>query len=155
MAEPDVAHIAADLRLVIGQLVRRLRSEPSALALGQINVLGFLARDGAATVSDLAGATHVRPQSMARTVADLADGGLVAGRPHPSDGRKTLIDLTPAGRAAIEEERERRAGWLAEAIARELTPAEQRTLGEATALLARLTAREPAVSGRSTPRGGR
>jgi DNA-binding MarR family transcriptional regulator len=141
MAEPDVAHIAADLRLAIGQLVRRLRSEPAELPLAQINALGWLARDGAATVSALAGLTHVRPQSMARTVSDLTQAGLVVGRPHPSDGRKTLIDITPEGRAALEGERERRAGWLAEGIAQELTPAEQRTLGEATALLARLAGR--------------
>jgi DNA-binding MarR family transcriptional regulator len=141
MAEPDVAHIASDLRLVVGQLIRRLRTEPAALPLGQINALGWLARDGAATVSQLAALAHVRPQSMARTVADLTDGGLLTARPHPSDGRKTLIDLTPEGRAVLEGERERRAGWLAEAIGRELTPAEQRTLGEATALLARLAAR--------------
>ena len=140
-AEPDVAHIAADLRLVVGQLVRRIRSEPAALPLGQINTLGWLARDGAATVSELAARAHVRPQSMARTVADLTTAGLVGGRAHPRDGRKTLIELTSEGRTVLEGERERRAGWLAEGIARELTPAEQRTLGEATALLARLAAR--------------
>jgi DNA-binding MarR family transcriptional regulator len=141
MPEPDPAHIAADLRLVVGQLVRRLRREPAELPLAQTNVLGWLARDGAATVSELATLTHVRPQSMARTVLDLTTAGFVAGRPHPSDGRKTLIDVTPDGRAALEGERERRVGWLAHGIAQELDPDEQRTLGEATALLARLAAR--------------
>lgn len=141
MAEPDVAHIAADLRLVLGQLVRRIRSETTMIPAGALNVLGWLGRDGAATVSDLAVLAHVRPQSMARTVAELTSGGLVEGRPHPTDGRKTLIDLTAAGRTALENDRRRRAGWLAEGIAHDLTPDEQRMLSAATELMARLARR--------------
>jgi DNA-binding MarR family transcriptional regulator len=141
MPEPDPVHIAADLRLVMGQLVRRLRREPAGLPLAQINALGWLARDGAATVSELATLTHVRPQSMARTALDLTAAGFVAGRPHPSDRRKTLIDITPEGRAALEGERERRVNWLADGIAQELDADEQRVLGEATELLGRLAAR--------------
>jgi DNA-binding MarR family transcriptional regulator len=76
---------------------------------------------------------------MARTVAQLIDLGLVATRPHPSDGRKTLLLLTPAGTAALEDQRERRAEWLARAIEQQLTPAEQKTLARSVELLDRLT----------------
>jgi len=46
--------------------------------------------------------------------------------------------LTDSGRAVLTEEREGRAGWLAEAIARKLSPDEQATLAQGVELLARL-----------------
>ena len=42
------------------------------------------------SVSDLAAAEHVRPQSMAQTVGDLEDEGLVSRRPDPDDRRRAL-----------------------------------------------------------------
>jgi DNA-binding MarR family transcriptional regulator len=139
-AAPDVARTAADLRLVIGRLVRQVRQE-ATLPMGQAAVLGHLDRTGPMTTSDLAAAERVRPQSMARTVARLVELGLVEQASHPTDRRKVLISATAAGRAALEEQRERRAGWLAEAITEKLTPAEQRTLARSVELLGRLTER--------------
>lgn len=138
MTDADVARTASELRLALGRLVRRVRAELS-LPLGQAAVLGHLDRTGPMTTSELAVAERVRPQSMARTVAQLIDLGLVATRPHPSDGRKTLLLLTPAGTAALEDQRERRAEWLARAIEQQLTPAEQKTLARSVELLDRLT----------------
>ncbi len=80
----------------------------------------------------------MRPQSMAATVGELSEQGLVRRRPHPTDGRKVLIELSERGRAALGAQREQRAGWLAEAIAEQLTEAEQTTLAESVALLRRL-----------------
>jgi DNA-binding MarR family transcriptional regulator len=76
---------------------------------------------------------------MAATVASLVDAGLVDRRPDPADGRRVLIELLPAGRAALEADRRRRIDWLANAIERDLTAREQRVLAEAAELLARLT----------------
>ncbi|HMJ32775.1 MAG TPA: MarR family transcriptional regulator [Baekduia sp.] len=140
-AAPDVARTAADLRLALGRLVRQVRREASLLPIGQAAVLGHLDRTGPMTTSDLAAAERVRPQSMARTVALLVGLGLVEQAPHPTDGRKILVSASAAGRAALEDQRERRAGWLAEAIAEKLTPAEQKTLASSVALLGRLTER--------------
>jgi DNA-binding MarR family transcriptional regulator len=137
---PDVARTAADLRLTLGRLARQVRAEAS-MPMGQTAVLGHLYRTGPMTTSDLAAAERVRPQSMARTVALLVGLGLVEQQPHPTDGRKVLLSVSPAGRAALEEQRERRAGWLAEAIAEKLSPAEQKTLARGVELLARLTER--------------
>ncbi|HEY6760548.1 MAG TPA: MarR family transcriptional regulator [Baekduia sp.] len=133
----DVPRLAADLRLALGHIVRRVRAE-AHLPTGQAAALGHLDRVGPMTTSDLAAAERVRPQSMARTVAQLVAAGQIAARPHPTDGRKTLLTITRAGRAALGDQRGRRAGWLAEAIAQELSPSEQRTLARGTALLNRL-----------------
>src|SRR5215510_14979546 len=58
------AELARELRETVGRFVRRLRAEPGP-PVAQMTVLGRLAREGAATVSDLAGAERMRPQSMA------------------------------------------------------------------------------------------
>jgi DNA-binding MarR family transcriptional regulator len=132
----DPAPLASELRGVLGQLVRRLRSE-HRFPLSQGTVLGRLDREGSQSVSDLALAERVRPQSMAQTVADLEGPGLVERRPDPEDGRRALVILTEAGRAELEADRRHREGWLVGAI-EELSAEEQATLGDATELLRRL-----------------
>jgi DNA-binding MarR family transcriptional regulator len=131
-----IAAGASELASVLGQLARRLRAE-HAFSLTQGAVLGRLDRDGALTASALAAAERVRPQSMAQTVGELEDAGLVARHPDPTDGRQTLIELTPQGRERLLVERRRRDGWLATAIA-ELDDDEQAALIEAIPLLRRL-----------------
>jgi DNA-binding MarR family transcriptional regulator len=76
---------------------------------------------------------------MAQTLADLEADGLVSRRPDPADRRQALVELTGRGRERLAEERRRRDGWLAQAIANELTPDEQRVLIEAVPLLRGLT----------------
>ncbi len=137
MGSPDIPLVASELRVVIGQLVRRLRAE-HGFSLAQGAVLGRLDRDGARSTSDLATAERMRPQSMAQTVAELEEGGLISRRPDPADRRRALLELTPRGRETLEGERRQRVGWLIEAITRELSAQEQATLGEAVRLLARL-----------------
>jgi len=136
VTEPEA--LASDLRVVIGQLVRRLRAERRDLPLAQVTVLGRLDRVGPCGVSDLAAGERVRPQSMASTVAALLAGGLVSRAPDPGDRRRVLIALTPAGREALAVDRRRREGWLADAIRGDLSPKEQRALADAAVLLARI-----------------
>lgn len=66
---------------------------------------------------------------------------LVTRRAHPTDGRKSLVELSDAGRAALDAERGRRVGWLAQAIEDELTDRERALLAESAALLERLATR--------------
>jgi DNA-binding MarR family transcriptional regulator len=128
---------ASDLRVVIGQLVRRLRAE-HRFPLTHGSVLGRLDREGPQGVSDLATKERVRPQSMAQTVADLEADGYVARHPDPTDGRRALVELTEAGRTTLQADRRQREGWLAEAIDERLSADEQRVLGEAVEILRRL-----------------
>ena len=66
----DTTRLASELRIVLGQLLRRLRAE-HRFSLSQGAVLGRLDREGTTSIGDLALAERVRPQSMAQTVADL------------------------------------------------------------------------------------
>ncbi|NUV68843.1 MarR family transcriptional regulator [Streptomyces sp. CAI-121] len=139
MPTPEPATVAADLRTAMGKLARRVKQE-DRIPHGQVAVLGVLDRDGAMTTSDLAADQRVRPQSMARAVGLLMEQGLVVRRAHPTDGRKSLVDLSEVGRAALKAERDRRADWLARAIDLELTVEEQRQLAHSVALMERLAA---------------
>ena len=134
----DSALVASELRAVLGGLVRRLRAEHS-FPLSHGTVLGRLDREGARSVSELAAAERVRPQSMAQTVAELETDGLVVRRPDPNDRRRAPVELTEEGHRALHADRRRREGWLANAIAEQLSPSEQTVLHEAVELLRRLT----------------
>jgi DNA-binding MarR family transcriptional regulator len=133
---------AADLRLSVMRLARRLRAlrTPGDLTLSGISVLGRLERDGAATTSELAAAERITPQSMTRPVADLVERGLVERAPHPSDGRQTLLRITPEGSRIIARDRQRRDAWLTRAMGEHLTDVERDLLLLAARLLDRLAA---------------
>jgi len=135
------ATLAAELRVVTGKLMRRLREQAQMgeFTLSQIAVLGRLDRDGPATITALARAEHMRSQSMGANVAALEAAGMVAGTPDPSDGRQTLWTLTEACRERLVSGRARREDWLQHAIEAQLTPTEQQTLIGAVELLRRLT----------------
>ena len=117
--------------------MRRLRAEHS-FSLSQGAVLGRLDREGPQGTVELAAAERVRPQSMGQTLAELEAQGLIDRRPHETDRRRTLIDLTDEGRRVLAEDRKRRIGWLAEALERDYTPEEQEILERSVALLSRL-----------------
>ena len=129
--------LASDLRVVLGHLMRRLRSE-HRFSLSHGAVLGRLDREGPQSVSDLAATERVRPQSMAQTVGDLEADGLVNRRPDPDDRRRFLVELTDEGRGVLGADRRQREGWLAGAIQENFSEQEQATLQEAVRLLRRL-----------------
>ncbi len=133
----DSARVASDLRTVLGHLMRRLRAE-HGFPLSQGAVLGRLDRGGAQSVSDLAHAERVRPQSMAQTVGELEADGLVVRHPDPADRRRALVELTETGRETLSRDRSRREGWLAQAIESRLSPEEQAVLRDAVTLLRRV-----------------
>jgi DNA-binding MarR family transcriptional regulator len=133
----DTTRVASELRIVLGQLMRRLRAE-HRFSLSQGAVLGRLDREGTRSIGDLALAERVRPQSMTQTISDLESDGLIARRADPADGRRILVELTDQGHATLAADRRQREGWLARAIAEDLSPPEQRVLSQALALLRRL-----------------
>jgi DNA-binding MarR family transcriptional regulator len=132
--------LAVEIRAVHRALKLRVREHGGSkdLTPSQVSVLVRLEKDGAATVSSLARAEGMRPQSMSEIVAPLQDAGFVSGSPDPSDGRQTLMSLTPkcvkwikAGRAASHD-------WLVEALSKKLTVPEQQRLRDALKLLRRV-----------------
>ncbi|MEI9989973.1 MAG: MarR family transcriptional regulator [Rhizomicrobium sp.] len=143
LAEPEgteAAALAAELRIVIGALRRRLReqADEADLTSAQKSVLLRLERDGPATASALARAEGMRPQSMGAIIAALETAGYVAGAPDPSDGRQTILSLTDHFREWVSAARAARQDWLLRALQARLTAREQRQLAGAVKLLKRL-----------------
>ncbi len=134
----DTTRLASELRMVLGHLVRRLRAE-RRFSLSQAAVLGRLDREGMRSIGDLALAERVRPQSMTQTISDLEGDGLIERHADPSDGRRSLVELTEQGHLTLEADRRQREGWLARAIAEDLSEEEQRVLIQALGLLRRLS----------------
>ena len=136
----DVAALAAELRGVIGKLKRRMRRQTNSLDLtpSQVGVLLGLEKSGPATVSALARAEGMRPQSMSSVVATLEAAGLVTSAPDPTDKRQSLLSLTETYRKKVREDRSARQDWLSRVLQAHLSPREQAHLAAAVELLKRL-----------------
>jgi len=80
----------------------------------------------------------MRPQSMSSVVTPLQESGLVSGAPDPSDGRQTLMSLTPKCLKWVQEGRAARQDWLTATISQKLSAHEQERLQAALELLTRL-----------------
>jgi DNA-binding MarR family transcriptional regulator len=138
------AGLAAELRLGVMRLRRRLAGERhpgNELSINQMGVLGVLARRGAMTVGELAAAEKVQPPSMTRTVNCLEESGDVRKRPHETDRRQVVVELSEQGRDRVLADRVRRDAWLAQRL-RELTPEERAVLRQAAPILDRLAQKD-------------
>jgi DNA-binding MarR family transcriptional regulator len=122
----DLAH---DLRLAVMRLARRLRQQRAdhGLGTGQISALATLERLGPMTAGSLAAHEQVRPPSMTKTLAALAEGGYVDRAPSPDDGRQVVVSVTGTARTLLREDRRRRDEWLAELL-RDLGPDDRERL---------------------------
>jgi DNA-binding MarR family transcriptional regulator len=138
--EVRLRETASELRVLVAQLRRRLaeQSSPGDFTPSQIAVMSRLLTEGPATLTELAKAEAMRPQSMSAIIAVLQAEGVVEGRPHPTDGRQTILGLTDTTRERVEKARLIKNDWLFRSIQARYTPAEQARLVESIALLQRL-----------------
>ncbi|MGA9362711.1 MAG: MarR family transcriptional regulator [Mycobacterium sp.] len=118
MADSD-ARLAADLSLAVMRLARQLRfrNPQSPVSLSQLSALTTLANEGAMTPGALAIRERVRPPSMTRVIASLADEGFVDRAPHPVDGRQVVVSVSESGAELVKAARRARQEWLAERLA--------------------------------------
>ena len=135
---------ASELRLFVAKLRRRLaeQSNPGDFTPSQVAVLTRLLNDGPATLTALAQAESMRPQSMSAIVAALQAVGAVEKRPDPTDGRATILALADSVRERVEQARVIKNDWLFRSMRAKYTPAEQAQLVDSIRLLQRLTDHE-------------
>ena|SRR2546428_2187595 len=131
--------LASALRLSVVRLNRRLRAQraDSSVTLTQLAALSTLKAHGPLTPGELAAHEKVQPPSMTRVLAALEERGLVVRRPHPTDGRQALVELTGAGRELLAREVRMREAWLSRRLA-ELTADEREVLRAASAVIDKL-----------------
>jgi DNA-binding MarR family transcriptional regulator len=135
--------LASSLRLSVVRLNRRLRGQraDTSVTLTQLAALSTLKGHGALTPGELAAHEKVTPPSMTRVLAVLEERGLVSRRPHPTDGRQALVELTDAGRELLHGEVRAREAWLARRLA-ELSEPEREVLRAASGVIDKLVASE-------------
>ena len=76
---------------------------------------------------------------MGATIAALEERGLLARKPHPTDGRQMNIELTVKGTAVRNSARDAKRMWLAHAM-KQLSEKERETLFKAGQIMRRLAA---------------
>jgi DNA-binding MarR family transcriptional regulator len=138
----DAPEVATELTMAMTRLRARLRREFSepvrSWTWSQLSTLRRIIEHGPTTAAALAQIEHVRPQSIAETIAALRADDLVTTAPDPADRRKSLISATARGHQVSDSIIEQREHWLTRALDAVTTPAERATLAEATTLLNRL-----------------
>jgi DNA-binding MarR family transcriptional regulator len=140
-AQTSAAQLAGLVRLAVLRLNRTLRANPADAVVTPAAraALGTVARHGPMSPGELARRENVRPPAISAVLASLERQQLIVRRPHPTDGRQSVVELTPAGAALVEEIRDREA-WLASRI-RELSERDRHTLLRALTIVEKLTQR--------------
>jgi DNA-binding MarR family transcriptional regulator len=135
VTDPD-ERLASDLSLAVVRLARQLRFRrpDSPVSLSQLSALATLAKEGPMTPGALAIRERVRPPSMTRVIASLAEEGFVDRCAHPDDGRQVLVSVSASGHELIEVERRASQEWLQQRLA-ELQPEQRKTLLAAADLM--------------------
>jgi DNA-binding MarR family transcriptional regulator len=128
--------VAPVVRSAVLRIARRLRVErdQSALSNNKVAILSHLAREGDSTPSRISVEERQHLQSLTRPLAELEAAGLVSRAPDDTDGRRSVLRLTSAGRAAFDADMRLRDQWLYEELDG-LDPDRLRLLAEAAAVL--------------------
>ena len=138
----DTPQVATELTMAMTRLRARLRLESSApvrsWTWSQLSTLRRVIEHGPTTAAALAQIEHVRPQSIAETVAALKANGLVTTAPDPADGRKSLLRATTLGHQVADSVIAQREQWLTRALDAIATPAERQLLADAVTVLNKL-----------------
>jgi len=137
---PNPEAVAGALADSVSLLFRRLRQplEDGELTLPERSALSKIERNSPTTAAALAKLEQISPQSMGATLAALESRGLISRTSDPSDGRRVMLAVTDAGRAAMVAKRAARTALLADALTAHFTPEELEQLLAAAPLLERL-----------------
>ena len=136
MASTSSAHLLAGrLRFAITRTARRLRQEAGGgLSPTLTAALATVDRHGPLTPSELAAKERIQRPTATRLIARLEEDGLVRRTPDPVDGRSSLIAITAAGHALLEDVRTRKDAWVAQRL-RGLPAEDRATLARAADIL--------------------
>jgi DNA-binding MarR family transcriptional regulator len=137
---PSSALCAKTVRRTVSQLSRKLRPSlrSDGISVAKLSVIGQVHRAGALTPTALAAREGVKLQTLTRLLYELETGGWLRRTRDESDGRRSLLSLTPSGRKRLFEAARDKHDRLARLIESHLSVAERSQLLDACALLERL-----------------
>ncbi len=134
---------AQRLRMAIGKLARVLRPTEASLAADltptRAAVLLTTVRSGPVRLAEVAEQEGLNPTLLSRTVANLAQDGLITRTPDAVDRRAAWLEATPAGHELAERIRAERTRAVQLALS-ELSDADRRMLEAALPALEQLAA---------------
>jgi DNA-binding MarR family transcriptional regulator len=140
------AELAAQLRLAVARLSRRIRQQAAAtgeeLTASTQAALATIARVGPITLGELAAVEQVQPPSMTRIVARLDEWGYAIRVVDPNDRRVVRVAITDSGRELLARSRTRKDAFLAQRVAH-LSDDERARLAAALPILEHLMDDEP------------
>jgi DNA-binding MarR family transcriptional regulator len=109
--------LAADLRLAVSRLSRRLRQHAvGGLSPSQVSALASLDRHGPVPMGRLSRLEGVSAPTMTRIVDRLELQGLVTRRADPGDARSAVVELTDEGAGSLARLRHERTAFLAQRL---------------------------------------
>jgi DNA-binding MarR family transcriptional regulator len=145
-AVTTTAELGSDLVTYAARLVRAVRHD-NDLPAG-VRVLSLLDEHGAVGVSALAEIDRCSQPTMSAVVAGIVERGWVEKRPHPDDGRSTVVTLTRAGRAELRRVRRATGDTVAARLAGRPEPTTEQL---ATAVAVLRAVLEPVPEGATAP----
>ncbi|WP_243753784.1 MarR family winged helix-turn-helix transcriptional regulator [Labedaea rhizosphaerae] len=139
MTDAKASTLTSRLRLAVVRLNRRLRAQRanSTVSLTQVSAMSTLYKCGPLTPGELATREGVQPPSMTRVLSALEEMGIVSRKPHPSDGRQAIVELTDLGRKMVVEDITAREAWLDHRL-NTLTEDERAVLSRAAEIIDRM-----------------
>lgn len=112
----DVAdRILHIIPLMMRTLAAELRQTGHTLSPSHFRLLAML-YERKWSLGELAQHDSVSPPTISRAISTLEDRGWVERSTSPEDGRVVLAELTPRGKAVLEDMHAKAQAWLAEAL---------------------------------------
>jgi DNA-binding MarR family transcriptional regulator len=120
------------------KVVRLIRQQHTGhyppVPTGLVGTLTLIDRSSGCHAKELARSSGLDPSTVSRAVAALVGHGLVERRADPADGRASVLAVTDAGRAALEQAKR----WYDDLMRRALADWEPADVEALTSLLGRL-----------------
>ena len=90
-------------QILLARVENALR--PYDLSFSRFELLRLLAfsRNGALPITKASDRLQVHVTSVTHAIRRLESAGLVGRKPHPTDGRTTLVEITELGRSTVED----------------------------------------------------
>lgn len=134
----ELTERAARLRLAITRTARRMRQEAgSELGPSAVAALATIERAGPLTPSELAKHERIQRPTATRVLSRLTEMRLVERAADPTDGRCSIVTVTPEGRALLTRLRKRKNAYLARRM-RDLPDGDVAALERAAEILERV-----------------
>ena len=136
---PAEANLAAQLRLSVARLHRRLRqSADPGLTISQLSALASIERSGPITLGDLARVEQVQPPTMTALAGKLEAAGLVERSIDVTDRRVHRVAVSPDGMRLLARHRKQKNAYLERRLAT-LSASDRATLARACEIMEELT----------------